>query len=190
MRSCSPAQSVLWDQVAVRPHRLPPTCRIARTKWSQQVQLREVWRSTSSGDPQIRSASEALSCTASTSMMAPTSPIDWECSSGAYLPHQYACRRDGRCPSLTEGTPPASASTTQVAQPRRPHGRGPSSCGPALSWVIWWSAGPSGVPSIACDGKVNVLSTLSAFQGTHSRNYPAAQHTSGSVFRRLAVQSQ
>jgi len=56
------------------------------------------------------------------------SSIDWECSSGACLPHQYACRRDGRCPSLTEGKPPASASTTQVAQPRRRHGRGPSSC--------------------------------------------------------------
>ena len=114
--------------------------------------------------------------------MAPTSPIDWECSSGAYLPHQYACRRDGRCPSLTEGKPPASASTTQVAQPRRPHGRGPSSCGPALSWVIWWSAGPSGVPSIACDGKVNVLSTLSAFQGTHSRGTTQRHSTRADQF--------
>ena len=96
----------------------------------------------------------------------PWSPDDYKARSpGACLQQQHGRRRAKRCPSLPWGTHHASASTTQLAPLPRPHGRGPSSCGRAMSQVSWPSARPGGVPSDASDGQTTALSP---FQLDHS----------------------
>ena len=65
----------MWDQVVAQPHQLPLTCRVARKNWSQEVQLRECAGGAHSGEASMNVDPEALSATASTSMMILGCPI-------------------------------------------------------------------------------------------------------------------